>query len=161
MALTIAVLALALLAALWTAMTRSLMRSVIGLAATSVCVTALLFMLGASLAAVFELSVCAGLITVVFVSTVAMTQPASGAELRERTRTHLRRYWPLPLLLLAAGALVAALGPGLPVSLPPPAEGADVKEILWTKRPSDILGQVAVILAGTSGVIVLFKERGK
>jgi NADH-quinone oxidoreductase subunit J len=161
MVLTISVLALALLAALWTVMTRSLMRSVIGLAATSVCVTALMFMLGANLAAVFELSVCAGLITVVFVSTVAMTQPASGAELRERTRSRLRRYWPLPLILLAAGILLAALGPGLAVALPPPEEGAEVKDILWTKRPADILGQVAVILAGTFGVIVLFKERKK
>jgi NADH-quinone oxidoreductase subunit J len=159
MALTIAVLALTLLSAVWAVMTRTLMRSVIGLAATSVCVTALMFMLGANLAAAFELSVCAGLITVVFVSTVAMTQPASGEELRERTRARLRRYWPLPLVLMAVGIALAALGPGVGVALPPPAEPAEVKEVLWTQRQTDILGQVAVILSGVFGVIVLFKER--
>lgn len=161
MVLTYSALALALVSALWTVMTRSLMRSVIGLAATSLCATALMFMLGANLAAVFELSVCAGLITVVFVSTIAMTQPASGGELRERTRSHLRRYWPLPLILLAVGAAIAFLGPGMGVALPPPEESADVKEVLWTRRQTDILGQVAVILAGVFGVIVLFKERRK
>jgi len=77
-ALTIAVLGLALLLALWAVMTRLLMRAVIGLAGASVCVSILMFSLGASLAAVFELSVCAGLISVVFVSTVAMPQPATG-----------------------------------------------------------------------------------
>jgi len=159
MALTISVLALTLLSALWAVMTRSLMRSVIGLAATSVCVTALMFALGANLAAVFELSVCAGLITVVFVSTVAMTQPASSEELHERTRTHLRRYWPLPLILLAIGTLLAVLLPGAEIALPPPGEASDAREVLWTERQTDILGQVAVILAGVFGVIVLFKER--
>jgi NADH-quinone oxidoreductase subunit J len=161
MTLTIVVLALTLLAALWTVMTGSLIRSVLGLAATSVCLTILMFILGAGMAAVFELSVCAGLITVVFVSSIAMTQPASGPELMERARAHLRRYWFLPVLMVAAGAALAFLGAGLKVGLPPPAEAGDVRKLLWETRQTDLLGQVVVLLAGVFGVIVLFKERKK
>ena len=64
MLLKLIVLAIMLLCALWTVMTRGLVRAALGLAATSIALTVLMFMLGAGLAAVFELSVCAGLITV-------------------------------------------------------------------------------------------------
>jgi NADH-quinone oxidoreductase subunit J len=159
MILTIVVLALTLLAALWAVMTAGLIRSVLGLAATSVCLTVLMFMLGANLAAVFELSVCAGLITVVFVSTISMTQPADRSGLLDRTRAHLRRYWLLPIILVAAGAMLAFLTVGVRIDLPPPTESADVRDTLWKSRQTDLLGQVVVILAGVFGVIVLFKER--
>ena len=99
MVLTIIVLALMLIAALWTVMTRGLVRAALGLAVTSIILTVLMFMLGAGLAAVFELSVCAGLITVVFVSTIAMTQPSSKSELLEKTRNRMRRYWFLPVII--------------------------------------------------------------
>jgi NADH-quinone oxidoreductase subunit J len=159
MTLTIVVLALTVAAALWTVMTGGLMRSVLGLAATSVFVTILMFMLGANLAAVFELSVCAGLITVVFVSTVAMTQPAPKAELLDKTRKRLRRYWYLPLILVAAGTALAFLTVDMPLILPPPVAEAEAKELLWKSRQTDLLGQVVALLAGVMGVIVLFKER--
>jgi len=165
MTLTIVVLALTILSALWAIMARGLIRSVLGLAATSVFVTILMFMLGADLAAVFELSVCAGLVTVVFVSTVAMTQPAPKADLLDRTRKRLRRYWFLPLILVAAGTALALITVDLPLTLPlalpPPTAEAGVKDILWKSRQTDLLGQVVVLLAGVMGVIVLFKERKK
>jgi NADH-quinone oxidoreductase subunit J len=161
MTLTIVVLALTLLAALWTVMTSGLVRSVVGLAATSVCLTVLMFMLGANLAAVFELSVCAGLITVVFVSTISMTQPATGPKTLEAARARLRRYWFLPVLLVAIGAALAFLTVGLRIDLPPATESVDVRDLLWKSRQTDLLGQVVVILAGVFGVIVLFKERKK
>jgi NADH-quinone oxidoreductase subunit J len=164
MILTVAVLALTLLAAIWTVLTSGLMRSVIGLAAVSVLVTILMFMLGADLAAVFELSVCAGLITAVFVSTISMTQPdASRSEPREGTRKPLRRYALLPILVLATGLVVAFLSAGLSLPALPADAGAstDARELLWGVRRTDLLGQVIVILAGALGVTVLFKERGK
>jgi NADH-quinone oxidoreductase subunit J len=161
MTLTIVVLALTVLAALWTVMTGGLMRSVLGLAATSLLVTVLMFMLGADLAAVFELSVCAGLITVVFVSTVAMTQPAPRAELLDKTRKRLRRYWFLPPILVAAGAAIAFLTAGMSPALPPAIAEAGVREVLWKSRQADLLGQVVVLSAGVMGVVVLFKERNK
>ncbi|MFA5085344.1 MAG: hypothetical protein WC482_03165, partial [Candidatus Omnitrophota bacterium] len=62
-------------AASWTVMTRSLLKSTIGLALTSAIITIIMFRLGSPLAAVFELSVCTGLITAVFVSTISLVKP--------------------------------------------------------------------------------------
>jgi NADH-quinone oxidoreductase subunit J len=162
MILTIVVLSLALLAALWTVLTSGLMRSVIGLAALSILITILMFMLGADLAAVFELSVCAGLITVVFVSTISMTQPdASKSEPHEARRKPLRRYAILPLLVVASGIVVIFFSADL--KLPALSETAnastDAREVLWGQRQTDLLAQAVVILAGALGVTVLFKER--
>ena len=164
MVLTIIVLALMLIAAIWTVMTRGLVRAALGLAVTSIILTVLMFMLGAGLAAVFELSVCAGLITVVFVSTIAMTQPSSKSELLEKTRHRMRRYWFLPVIIVAVGAVLAWLSIGATVSLPvsdaaDATSGLDVKQVLWGLRQTDLVGQVIVILAGVFGVVVLFKER--
>ena len=167
MVLTIVLLALMLLAALWTVMTRGLIRAAIGLAATSIILTILMFMLGSSLAAVFELSVCAGLITVILVSTIGMTQPSSRSELMEKTRHRLRRYWYLPAIVIVVGALLAWYGIGASLSLPPPVSASgitgavDARQVLWGSRQADLIGQVIVILAGVFGVIVLFKERKK
>ena len=55
-----------LLCCLWAVMARGLLRAAIALATTSVVLAIIMFRLDSPLAAVFELSVCAGLITVVF-----------------------------------------------------------------------------------------------
>lgn len=167
MILTIVVLSLSLLAALWTVLTSGLMRSVLGLAVLSVLITILMFMLGAELAAVFELSVCAGLITVVFVSTISMTQPPASeagsgeAKPAEAKRRPLRRYALLPLLVVASGLAVAFFCADLKLpELPEAAKAsADAREVLWGQRQTDLLAQAIVILAGALGVTVLFKER--
>jgi NADH-quinone oxidoreductase subunit J len=158
--LQLVVLALMILAALWTVITRGLVRASLGLAAVSILLTTLMFMMGAGLAAVFELSVCAGLITVVFVSTIAMTQPSSKSELLEKTRHRLRRYWYLPVIIVAAGAVLASLSIAPPAALAP-APALDARQVLWGSRQTDLVGQAIVIFAGVLGVIVLFKERKK
>jgi NADH-quinone oxidoreductase subunit J len=153
------------LSGVWTVMTRSLTRSAIGLALTSLILTVLMFQLGATMAAVFELSVCAGLITVVFISAISMTKALSHDALLQKTRDRLKRYWYLPAILLvvaAALAFVLAPRPALAAALAPaPAgEGFDaLKSSLWKDRQTDIIGQIAIIFAGVTGVIVLFKER--
>ncbi len=163
MVLTCVVLLLMVGAGLWTVLTRSLVRAAIGLAATSVVLTILMFMLGATMAAVFELSVCAGLITVVFISTISMTKALTHEALLEKTRDRLKRYWYLPVILLVAGAALAfALSP-LPLAGPSPAAApADfegLKAVLWNGRQTDLLGQITILFAGVTGVVVLFKER--
>ena len=69
------ILILLIVAALGTVMTRSLLRSAMGLALTSAILTVFMFRLGAPLAGVFELSVCTGLISVLFISTISLTEP--------------------------------------------------------------------------------------
>ena len=81
MYLDIVILAVLLLTSLWTVMTRSILRSAMGLALTSVILAIVMFRLNSPLAAVFELSVCAGLISVLFVSTISITQPYTTEEI--------------------------------------------------------------------------------
>lgn len=152
---------LLVVASLYTVLARSLVGAAISLGLASLLLSVAMFAFAAPLAAVFELSVCAGLITVVFVSTVALTRQQSGEELAEATARRLQRYWPLLALLVVGGlALVAAGFTGLPASTAPAEAVRTVGEALWRARPLEILGQVLVLLAGVLGIVVLFKQRG-
>lgn len=163
MILIFVVLGLMVVSGIWTVMTRSLVRSAIGLAATSVILTVLMFQLGATMAAVFELSVCGGLITVVFISTISMTKALTHDALLTKTRDRFKRYWYLPAILLVVGAVIAFVLSPLPVAMDAPAPAAidfaALGQMLWKERQTDLLGQITIIFAGVTGVIVLFKER--
>ena len=142
-------------------MFRSLIKATICLAVTSVLLSIVLFLLGAYWAALFELSVCAGLITVVFISTISFFTAARRSE--EQERDHHSRFRLLPYLMVLSGlallALLALSGFSLERTLPPPTVFAEFKQVLWNNRQVDVLAQIALILAGSFAVIVLFKER--
>lgn len=148
-------------AALWTVMTSSLLVSSMGLAATSALLAIVMFKCGAGLAAVFELSVCAGLISVLFICTVSLTEAMSRKETREYTRERMSRFWFLPvvviLLSLLAKRLYSKFNFGTFVSV----QAEDVRSILWNVRQLDILGQIIILIVGVFGVVVLFKEGQK
>jgi NADH-quinone oxidoreductase subunit J len=151
-------LALLLGSALMAVLTADLVRSAIGLALTSAVLTLLLFQMNAPLAGVFELSVCAGLITVVFISTISLTKPAVDAEARQQQLGRWKRYIVLPLIVIGAGWLLCRGA----LHLAPPAapkNPSDVSHALWFVRRFDLVGQILVILAGVFGVVVLFKVR--
>lgn len=150
---------LLVLAALWTVQT-SILRAAIGLAATSVVLTLLIFQMGAPLAAVFELSVCVGLITVVFVSTISMTRPATEAEAKREKRILARRFHPAFVVSALAGVLLWKSGYVLEVAAPA-GPLASVREVLWNLRRLDLLGQIIIVFVGVFGVVILFKEQGK
>jgi NADH-quinone oxidoreductase subunit J len=145
------------LAALGTVMSVRLIRSVLGLAATSVLLTIIMFRLNSPLAAVFELSVCAGLIPAIFISTIGLTGRTSPEELSALRRDKLKRYGLLPVLLILAAVALTQ------IVLPKVAEtkivSDSVRQILWEQRQIDLIGQVVVLLAGALGVVVLVKER--
>lgn len=147
--------------ALWTVQT-TILRAAIGLALTSAIVTALLFEMGAPLAAVFELSVCAGLITVVFASTISMTRPLDDAEAARCRARRKRRFHPAFLLVALAGVALWASGYVLEVTAPPPlAPLAGAREVLWTARRLDLVGQLTVLFVGAFAVVILFKEKAE
>lgn len=148
---------LLVLVALWTVQT-SILRAAIGLAATSVVLTLVLFHMGAPLAAVFELSVCAGLITVVFVSTISMTRPPTEAEAVKEKKILARRFHPAFVVSLLAGVTLWASGYVLEVAAPA-GPLASVRDVLWNVRRLDLLGQILVMFVGVFGVVILFKER--
>jgi NADH-quinone oxidoreductase subunit J len=144
--------------AAWTVMTARLLRAAIGLALSSAIVTILMFELNSPLAAVFELSVCAGLISAIFISTISLTQRVTAEDLVTRQKEKLSKFWFLPLLMLAAGVILISIHFVLNVNLPAPPQENDVKIILWNLRHLDLLGQIVILLAGAFGVVTLFKE---
>lgn len=147
------------LTALWTVMARSLLRSAIGLALTSALLTVIMFRLDSPFAAVFELSVCAGLISVVFITTISLTQPLSWSEITDHMKKRLGRFIALPCLLaIVAAALIAA---NIRIHLPLPATEPvkDVRYLLWHLRQIDLIGQIIMLLAGAFGVVIFFKEK--
>jgi NADH-quinone oxidoreductase subunit J len=155
----ITVLILLVIAGLWTVMTRSLLRSAIGLAITSVVLTILIFRLNAALAGVFELSVCAGLIPVLFISTISLTHPLTKQEVAQHAKDRIRRFWYLPLLVVVVGMALTLLKIGHNVKLPQPIEiSLAARSVLWNERPVDLIGQIIILLIGAFGVIILFKE---
>lgn len=157
--LDIVILVCLLASALWAVFSPRRLRAVIGLAAASICVTLVLFRLGAPLAGVFELSVCAGLISAVFIATISLADLETDDSVRAARRERLKRYWYLPPLLLAVGVAILQMDlPPMPQAADP---GADVREVLWSERHLDLFGQIAVLLAGAFGVVVLFKRRSK
>jgi len=163
MYLEVVILILLVLAGLWAVMAPNLLKAAIGLAVASAILAIIMFSLKATLAAVFELSVCAGLITVVFISVISLTrQPAGGEGGGISPRKILRRFAFLPLVMLIAAAGLAILmnkpdfNPGMAQ-----APDQDMRLVLWGRRQLDLLGQVVVLLTAVFGVVVLFKERKK
>ncbi|MDD5681306.1 MAG: hypothetical protein PHI59_08730 [Candidatus Omnitrophica bacterium] len=161
MAIEMTLLVILLLIAVWTVMTTRLLRSVVGLAATSVVLSIIMFRLNSPIAAVFELSVCAGLILVIFITTVSFTQRITKERLIERRRERFIKFWYLPFVLIIAGIFLSHLKVGIDFKLPPPGAGQDVQNVLWNLRHMDLLGQAVALLAGAFGVVVLFKEAKK
>ena len=85
-------LVIMMLAALMTVLSTRLLIAAIGLALTSVMITILMFKLKSPLAGVFELSICAGLITVIFISTISFVKPLTDKEIDERTKQRIKKY---------------------------------------------------------------------
>jgi NADH-quinone oxidoreductase subunit J len=71
---------LLVVASAWAVVTRDLLRSAIALAFASVFLTIIFFQLKAPLAGAFELSVAAGLVTVLFVSAISLVAGAREGE---------------------------------------------------------------------------------
>ena len=152
------VLIMMALTVLATILTRSLLQSAIGLALASALLTIVMYRLNAPLAALFELSVCAGLIPVIFITVISLTKPLTKEEVQAEAREKLFRFWPLPVIFVLAGIIFAYMK--VKIGLRPPMHemSLDVRQVLWGVRQIDLLGQMAVLLAGAFAILVLFKE---
>ena len=157
----IILLCILVVAALWTVLTRSLLRSAIALAFTSAVVAALMFRLDAPLAAVFELSVCTGLISVLFISTISLTYPLSQEEKLQHMQERMQRFRWLPVIVVALGIGLSLMTVKFTLPALAPQTQSDMRLVMWDLRPLEIFGQVVILLSGAFGVIILFKEAGK
>ena len=147
--------------ALWSVLKADLVKAAITLAVTSTILTIVMFRLASPLAAVFELSVCAGLITVIFMSTISLTKLRTALQEKERQQSRDRRFAALPIMVIAAAAVLIFVGIPMNFTLPQAVVAGDVRSVMWTERQLDLLGQIIVILAGFFGISVLFNGKMK
>ena len=151
------ILVLMLLFSVLAVISRNMLMAAISLAVASVALTLVLFALSAPWAAVFELSVCAGLITVLFVSAVSMIRKEELFMQEGRMRFAM-----LPLWLAAFGAGLWLWGGRLGISLlaiPSFREPSGVGVLLWGPRIYDLMGQACIILAGVLVIRTFFVGR--
>ncbi|RPJ00702.1 MAG: DUF4040 domain-containing protein [Candidatus Aminicenantes bacterium] len=137
---------------------KDLLKSAISLAGASLLLGIIFFRMNAPYAGVFEISVVAGLITVLFILTIALTK--SGDEVRESKLVN----WAFPLVFVAFLVIDALVMKGLLGKVPALASGPEAGtfgEVLWRGRTLDLVGQIAVILAGVFAVLALFRKRDK
>ena len=161
MSLILILLIILIVTALMVVFSSKLLIGAISLALTSIMITILMFKLNSPLAAVFELSICAGLITVIFITTISFVKPSTDEELIESRKRRLKKYIYLPILVALAGYLVSVVIRPLSLKLPEIIQETNVRTVLWDLRQVDLLGQAIVLLIGVFGIVVLFKEGRK
>ena len=137
---------------------KDLLKSAISLAVASLLLGIIFFRMGAPYAGVFEISVVAGLITVLFILTIALTK-AEG-DVRESSLAKI--VFPLFFIvfILIDALVMKGLIQKIP-ALPETAEQGAFGDVLWKQRTFDLVGQLAVILAGVFSVLALFRKRDK
>lgn len=129
-----------------------LLPSALWLAGASALVSLLMYLLGAPEVAVIELSVGAGLVTVLFVFAINI----AGEE--PLTQKPLLPQWlAWVFVLLAIGLLGWLLLPVFNIVLPGPSY-TDFTSSLWQNRSLDALLQIVLIFAGILGVLGLLEE---
>ncbi len=129
-----------------------LLGSAFWLAATSAMVSILLYMLGAQEVAVIELSVGAGLVTVLFVLAINIT---GDEEISTKALIPGPIAWliiVIPLVVLGFLTMPAFQVPMLAV------QDANFSSVLWQERSPDIFLQLVLIFTGVLGILGLLSE---
>ena len=154
----IIVLASLIISALGVVMFLSQIVAAVMLALVSAVLTVALFIMGLVLAAIMELSVCAGLVTAVFATTISLTKENKNESPFSFGKDRIRRFWALPVVLLVLAAVILFIFSGRDITIVPGTfADAASRQVLWGQRSLDILALALIILAGVLGVAVLFK----
>jgi NADH:ubiquinone oxidoreductase subunit 6 (subunit J) len=137
---------------------RDLLRAAICLAVASLLLGIIFFRMNAPYIGAFEISVVAGLITVLFIVTIALTK--MEGDVREAKAA----AWAFPLFFVIFLAIDIIVMKGIIGRIPaveaPPYQGT-FGQALWKIRTFDLVGQIGVIFAGVLAVLALFRRRGK
>ena len=137
---------------------KDLLYVAVSLAAISGVLALVLFLFGANIAGVFELSVCAGLITVLFIATVSLTKDSD-----QKVETRMPAYFVPLVILIFVGIdyfIIQWVAHSLPASVVPQPSGT-FQRVFWELRSADMLGQIGLIGAGVFGILALFRVTAK
>lgn len=137
---------------------RDLLKAALSLMAASIFLAIIFFVMKAPYVGVFEISVVAGLITVLFISTIGLTR-SEGDVQESRVPAiifPLFFVWFLALDVLVMGFLIGkitvAQGAG---------ETGPFGTVFWKQRTLDLVAQIGIIFAGVFCVLALFRKRNK
>ncbi|HSV85170.1 MAG TPA: NADH-quinone oxidoreductase subunit J [Levilinea sp.] len=142
-----------LVCALQAIRSQRLLYAAMWLSGTSALVALLMYMLGAPEVAVIELSVGAGLITVIFVFAINI-----AGDDTVKIKAVIPKRLAMGLILLAALLLGWFILPALNLYSPSTLEIPFITDKLWNDRTLDILLQVVMIFAAALGVLGLVSE---
>ncbi len=137
-------------------LSKQLLASAVSLAGASILGSLIYFMFNAMWVAVFELTVVAGLVTVLFISAISLTR-----DLKEEIDSDRpTMYFPIFFALVVAGGVLILRG--ISGSLPDKAFDAvnmmaDFRLVFWEQRRFDILAQLIVLLGGVFGLAAFFR----
>jgi NADH-quinone oxidoreductase subunit J len=139
-------------------LSHSILKSAIYLAAASVALGVVMYVFGAVWAAVFEVSVCSGLVTVIFISAISLSKMKKDEI--HKLYEDKKRMALLPIILVISGMILVGVAYAKNFTLPSAVTAIpeNFQEIFWNSRQVDILGQIVAILAGGIAVVVLFRE---
>lgn len=150
--LYILIVAAAIVCALQAITAVRLLGSAIWLAAASAMVSILLYLLGAQEVAVIELSVGAGLVTVLFVFAINIT---GDEEISTKALIPGPLAWTIIIIPLAALGFLTFPFFNLPILA---SMDASFSTILWNDRSPDLFLQLVLIFAGVLGILGLLAE---
>ena len=130
---------------------KRLISSALWLAVASGLLAVIFYFMGAQLIAVFELSIGAGLVTVLFVFAISIAGEEKG-HLRSLVPTSLACAVTLSMFLLLGWFLLPASS-AQPSTLEP-----SISVVIWEQRSLDVLLQIAIIFSGVLGLLGLLAE---
>lgn len=141
----------------------STIKSAISLAVVSVALGVIMFEFGSAWAALFEISVCSGFVTIIFISAISMTSESKDEQ--DNLYEQKKHMALMPIILILGGiTLIAAMVLGhFALPAPPALTGHEdnFREVLWNQHQSMIWGQIIVLITGAFAVVVLFQEDKK
>jgi len=136
---------------------KDLLKAAISLAVASLLLGIIFFRMNAPYAGVFEISVVAGLITVLFMLTIALTKGGDSAESKVASFAFPAFF---VIFIVIDAIIMKKLIQKVP-ALPGPEEAGTFGQVLWNARTLDLVGQIAVIFAGVFAVLALFRKGDK
>jgi NADH:ubiquinone oxidoreductase subunit 6 (subunit J) len=132
---------------------RQLLISAIWLAGASALLSVLFYLFGAHQVAVVELSVGAGLVTVLFVFAISIAGDEASDPRPVLPKPAIAGLLLLFVFLLVRFTLPAPTGMSVPTGME-----STLSQVLWQQRGLDVLVQVVLIFSGVLGLLGLLAE---